>query len=220
MKKIRIRSLTLILTVLFAFILGIAGIALTFRKSTAAVKAEAETAVATADDGESGIMPLASTALKRPVFYTESGTNEDGSPKFAAVAGGAYSTSFTYSTTQSHFVQLQGYDPATMTYALSDTTYMAAVEDAAAKTLTVTFKDKTPATLAASTYKITVKLRPNESGTVENTWDNLFTNDQIYEVSFGKLKVAAPTFWQVVKTTGDDGTATTAEERVSFRRAP
>lgn len=215
MKKIRIRSLTLILTVLFAFILGIAGIALTFRKSTAAVKAEAETAVATADDGESGIMPLASTALKRPVFYTESGTNEDGSPKFAAVAGGAYSTSFTYSTTQSHFVQLQGYDPATMTYALSDTTYMAAVEDAAAKTLTVTFKDKTPATLAASTYKITVKLRPNESGTVENTWDNLFTNDQIYEVSFGKLKVAAPTFWQVVKTTGDDGTATTAEERVS-----
>ena len=92
---------------------------------------------------------------------------------------------------------------------------MAAVEDATAKTLTVTFKEKTAATLAASTYKITVKLKPDEeSGKVENTWDNLFATDQIYEVAFNKLSVTNPVFYKVEKQTAEDGTTTTKDVAV------
>ena len=212
MKTIKSKLLAVVFTALFAIALAIGGTAFIGRGGVA--EAESDVVAAYADEGD-GIAPLAATALKRPVFYTESGTNDDGTPKFTPVAGGAYATSFTYSTTQSHFVQLQGYDPATMTFALSNTTYMAAVEDATAKTLTVTFKEKTAATLAASTYKITVKLKPDEeSGKVENTWDNLFATDQIYEVAFNKLSVTNPVFYKVEKQTAEDGTTTTKDVAV------
>lgn len=223
MKKLRTKSLTLILTLVITAILGIVGIALTFRKGNAVAYAATDSEVsAVNDDDNGGIMLLAANTLKRPTFYTGS-VDDEGELKFTAVPGGAYATAFTYSTTKSQYVQLQGYDPATMTYALSNTTYMAAVEDAATKTLTVTLKDKAPATAAASPYKITVKLKPDEtSGQVENTWDNFFTTDQEYTISVGKLKVDTPTFWQLVKSADEDGTETTKEERVTgeYLRVP
>lgn len=221
MKFAKLRLCSVMFAILFALFAATIGIALIGLGD--AVVAHADSVDTTDYNQESGgVMLLAANALKRPTFYTENGTNADGTPKFSPVAGGAYNTSFTYSTTQSHYVQLQGYDPATMSYALSNTTYMVAVEDATTKTLTVTFKDKTPATVAGSTYKITVKIKPDDSGNVVNTWDNNFSNDLVYEVSFGKLMVEVPTFWRVVKTTADNGSEAITQEQVagSYMRVP
>ncbi|MDE6441823.1 MAG: hypothetical protein K2L12_03605 [Clostridia bacterium] len=214
MKSVRSKILSVVLIALFAIVTGITGTFFMNRTVNAAAQSETQTvsedtAYVAPDEGSSY------AAINRPTFYTGS-LDENDDVKYTAVPGGAYNTAFTYSTTQSQYVQLKGYDPATMTYALSNTTYMTAVEDATAKTLTVTVKNGAPATTAAAPYKITVKLRPDEtSGNVENTWGDLFQDDKVYEIAVNKLSIDTPTFWRVVKTTDESGTATTKEERVT-----